>query len=138
MLGCDETATPQSFMETVLSQSMTNTTTPSSLDSPHQQQHQQQVTPTSSKGHGKCWVTIFGFPAGANSFIVNNFSTLGHILEVKCTPGSNWLHLRFSDPIAARRAMTKNGKVLGHSIMVGVIPSDNKVIEEAEKANLLE
>lgn len=67
---------------------------------------------------------------------MTNFSTLGKIVEVKCTPGSNWLHIRFSSPIEARRALSKNGKVLGQSIMVGVIPSDSKVIEDAENANI--
>ncbi len=61
---------------------------------------------------------------------------MGKIIEVKFTPGSNWLHVRFNNSIEARRALAKNGKILGNSIMVGVIPSDPKVVEEAEKANI--
>jgi len=79
------------------------------------------------------WVTVFGFPSGASSFILTQFSVCGKIVRVKSTPGSNWLHLRFSNKIEARRALTKNGKVVGGSIMVGVMNSDPKVVQDAEE-----
>jgi hypothetical protein len=87
------------------------------------------------QGNTSTWITVFGFPNGASSFILTQFSTCGKIVEVKSTPGSNWLHIRYSNKIEARRALTKNGKVVGGSIMVGVMNSDPKVVQDAEQTN---
>lgn len=135
LIGASETKSSKDFLEMVASTEDTSGRFLHPSVSPRDSR--QEPSPSSVSGSpSKCWVTIFGFPAGASSFIITNFSTLGKIMEVKCTPGSNWLHIRFSNPIEARRALNKNGKVLGQSIMVGVIPSDAKVIEEAERTSL--
>jgi len=80
-----------------------------------------QEESVNSPARSGCWVTVFGFPAAASSFILTHFSSYGTILETKTNPGSNWLHLRYSNKIEARKAVSKNGQILGGSIMVGVV-----------------
>lgn len=76
-----------------------------------------------------------GFPAAAASFIYTNFALYGSIVQSKCNPGGNWLHIQYASRIDARKALACNGKVLGGSIMVGVISSPREVIEAYEKLN---
>ena len=39
----------------------------------------------------------------------------------------NWMHLHFLSRLQAKKALSKNGKILGNSIMVGVTPCIDKV-----------
>ncbi|XP_077986343.1 nucleoporin NUP35-like [Glandiceps talaboti] len=81
------------------------------------------------------WVTIFGFPPAAASFILQQFSQYGNITRHVMATNGNWMHIQYSSRIQAKIALSKNGKVFGNSIMVGVtfcieksamqVPSDN-------------
>lgn len=42
------------------------------------------------------------------------------------SPG-NWMHLQYQSKLQARKALSKDGKVFGDSIMVGVKPCIDKV-----------
>lgn len=42
------------------------------------------------------------------------------------SPG-NWMHLQYQSRLQARKALSKDGKVFGDSIMVGVKPCIDKV-----------
>ncbi|ODM97520.1 Nucleoporin NUP53 [Orchesella cincta] len=79
------------------------------------------------------WITVFGFPAAAAAFILTHFSQYGSVIQSKSNPGGNWLHIQYSSRIDARRALACNGKVLGGTIMVGVVSSPKEVIETYEK-----
>jgi len=72
------------------------------------------------------WVTIFGFPSSATTYVLTNFSQFGTIVEKISTPGSNWLHIKFSNKLEARKALNRNGTVLAGSMMIGVIPYDGE------------
>ncbi|ELT94444.1 hypothetical protein CAPTEDRAFT_171777 [Capitella teleta] len=74
------------------------------------------------------WVTIFGFPPAASSFILQQFSQYGNITKHIISPDGNWMHLHFQSKLQAKKALSKNGKVFGNSIMVGVTACIDKSV----------
>jgi len=76
-------------------------------------------------------VTVFGFPAAANSHVISLFAKYGTVMDVNHIPGSNWVHIRYSSPLEASRALFSNGKTVGQGIMVGVIKTAPDVIQES-------
>merc|ERR1719186_45373 len=76
------------------------------------------------------WVTVFGFPPSASSYVVSEFSIFGTILQTSIPPSANWMHLKFQTRLQAAKAIAKNGAILGSSIMVGVAPvTDPSVLD---------
>lgn len=85
------------------------------------------------------WVTVFGFPAAAASYILTQFTQLGTITEHRNPGTGNWMHLKYQTKLQARKALSKNGKVFSGNIMVGVVPCSDKTItgdKENMSANL--
>lgn len=78
----------------------------------------------------ECWVTVFGFPPAASSFILQQFSQYGNIVKSVTSKG-NWLHLQYQSKLQAKKALSKNGKVYGSGIMVGVMPCIEKGVMQA-------
>nr|XP_039267329.1 nucleoporin NUP35-like [Styela clava] len=69
------------------------------------------------------WVTIFGFPSSASSYILQQFSRCGVILEHHSAPeDGNWIHIHFESKLQARKALSKSGKILPGNLMIGVTP----------------
>ncbi|PIK61049.1 putative nucleoporin NUP53 [Apostichopus japonicus] len=64
------------------------------------------------------WVTIFGFPPSAASYILQQFSQYGNIQK----------HVQ--------KALSKNGKIFGGNIMIGATPCIDKGVMEVGKENL--
>lgn len=84
----------------------------------------------------ECWVTVFGFPPAASSFILQQFSQYGNIMKSVTSKG-NWLHLQYQSKLQAKKALSKNGKIYGSNIMVGVMPCIEKsVMETFGKENM--
>ncbi|XP_064635235.1 nucleoporin NUP35-like [Lineus longissimus] len=83
------------------------------------------------------WVTIFGFPPAATSFILQQFSQYGNIIKHTIANDGNWMHLHFQSKIQAKKALSKNGKVFGNGIMVGVQPCIDKSVMESDRDNHL-
>ncbi|CAH1786028.1 unnamed protein product [Owenia fusiformis] len=81
------------------------------------------------------WVTIYGFPPAATSFVMQQFSQYGNILKHVVATEGNWMHLHYQSKIQAKKALSKNGKIFGNSIMVGVSPCIDKSIMEAVPAS---
>lgn len=81
------------------------------------------------------WVTVFGFPPAAVSFVLQQFSQYGNILKHVISTDGNWMHLHYQSKIQAKKALSKNGKVLGNSIMVGVTHCIDKKVMEVDKEN---
>jgi len=76
------------------------------------------------------WVTVFGFPPAAASFIVSQLSSCGIVLNQSLPTNGNWMHLRFQTKLQAKKALSKNGTVVGGTIMIGVRQcSDQSVLE---------
>lgn len=76
------------------------------------------------------WVTVFGFPPSAASYVLSQFCGCGTVLQHSMPPNANWMHVKFQSRLMARKAIGKNGCVLGSSIMVGVSAcTDSNVLE---------
>lgn len=82
------------------------------------------------------WITIYGFPSAAKSFILQQFSQYGNIVRHNVATDGNWLHVKYQSKLQAKKALSKNGKVFGSSIMVGVRPCIDKDIMETDKENI--
>jgi len=90
---------------------------------------------TASSNGEDTWVTIFGHPPSATSFVLQEFATYGQIVRY-VPPGSseqgNWLHVKYQTRMQAQKALSKNGKILGGQFMVGVMSCmDRKVMSGA-------
>eukprot|EP00057_Strongylocentrotus_purpuratus_P001635 XP_001200424.2 PREDICTED: nucleoporin NUP53 [Strongylocentrotus purpuratus] len=72
------------------------------------------------------WITIFGFQSAATSYILQQFSQYGNIVSHVVASSGNWMHIQYSSHIQARKALSKNGKVFGGNVMVGVTPCIDK------------
>lgn len=75
------------------------------------------------------WVTVYGFPTNAKSYILQHFQSLGDVLNYSSSEvtGGNWLHLRYHTRLQAEKALTLNGKTLINRMMIGVkkcLPSE--------------
>jgi nuclear pore complex protein Nup53 len=82
------------------------------------------------------WVTVFGFPPAATSYILQEFSQYGNIIKHVIAADGNWLHLHYQSKIQAKKALSKNGKVFGGSIMIGVaLCIDKSVMGSGDKEN---
>ena len=46
---------------------------------------------------------------------------------LKPSTQGNWLHIQYQTKMQAQKALSKNGKVLANSLMVGVMPCIDKV-----------
>lgn len=67
-------------------------------------------------------VTVFGYPIGATSSVINHFRGLGQVNGYEEGRG-NWVNIEFSSSWAASRAISRNGTVMpGTNCMIGVIP----------------
>ncbi|KAM6934260.1 nucleoporin NUP35 isoform 1-T1 [Xenentodon cancila] len=94
-----------------------------------------QVDPFYSQGESlssddqldQTWVTVFGFPPASASYILLQFAQYGNILKHKMASPGNWMHLQYQSRLQARKALSKDGKVFGDFIMVGVKPCIDKV-----------
>lgn len=83
------------------------------------------------------WVTVFGFPPSAASYVLSQFSSCGTVLQHSMPPNSNWMHLKFQSRLMAKKALGKNGCVLGSTIMVGVSPcTDTNVLDNLNASGI--
>ncbi|KAK0060379.1 nucleoporin NUP53 [Biomphalaria pfeifferi] len=81
------------------------------------------------------WVTVFGFPSGATSFILQQFSQYGTILKHVIPSECNWMHIHYMSKIQAKKALSKDGKIYGGCMKIGVTPCIEKNVME-RKENL--
>jgi len=102
--------------------------------SQREQKSPAQIDPFFTQGESLCaddaldetWVTVFGFPPSTTSFILQEFSHYGNILKHSVAPNGNWLRIQYQSKLQAKKALSKNGKVFGGSVMVGVMPCIDK------------
>ncbi|XP_033899342.3 nucleoporin NUP35-like isoform X1 [Acipenser ruthenus] len=82
------------------------------------------------------WVTVFGFPPASASYILLQFAQYGNILKHVMSNNGNWMHMQYQSKLQARKALSKDGKVFGEAIMIGVKPCiDKSVMESSEKGS---
>ncbi|XP_066448979.1 nucleoporin NUP35-like isoform X2 [Eleutherodactylus coqui] len=83
------------------------------------------------------WVTVYGFPHASASYILLQFSQYGNIIKHVMSNTGNWMHLQYQSKLQARKALSKDGKIFGDCIMVGVKPCiDKSLMESSEKASV--
>lgn len=82
------------------------------------------------------WVTIFGFPCLSASYVLQKFSQHGTIVSHKMTGAEgNYMHVKYESTLQARKALSRNGKILPGNIMIGVTPCiDLSVISKDENS----
>ncbi|XP_028249551.1 nucleoporin NUP35 isoform X2 [Parambassis ranga] len=101
-----------------------------------------QVDPFYSQGEAlssddqldQTWVTVFGFPPASASYILLQFAQYGNILKHTMASPGNWMHLQYQSRLQARKALSKDGKVFGDTIMVGVKPCIDKSVMDSSEA----
>lgn len=76
------------------------------------------------------WVTVFGFPAASASYILLQFAQYGNILKHVMSKNGNWMHIHYQSKLQARKALSKDGKIFGDTIMIGVKPCIEKIVTE--------
>ncbi|XP_078451511.1 nucleoporin NUP35 [Lampetra fluviatilis] len=81
------------------------------------------------------WVTVFGFPPASASYILMQFAQYGNILKHVMSSSGNWMHIQYQSTLQARKALSKDGKVFGECIMVGVKPCIEKNVMENGEAH---
>lgn len=111
----------------------------SQLASPHDSFYMQGISDSYCKEEfdDETCITVFGFPANMESYIIQEFSLLGTIVKHLVPPEGNWLHIQYQNKYHARKALSKHGKLLLGKIMIGVQPcSDKAIILETDKENV--
>ncbi|XP_006636545.3 nucleoporin NUP35 [Lepisosteus oculatus] len=123
--------------------------TASSVFSPLGQQRRAAISPAqvdpfytqgdalSSDDHlDETWVTVFGFPPASASYILLQFAQYGNVLKHVMSNNGNWMHIQYQSKLQARKALSKDGKVFGDAIMIGVKPCIEKnVMESSDKGS---
>uniref|UniRef100_G1T7C1 Nucleoporin NUP53 n=1 Tax=Oryctolagus cuniculus TaxID=9986 RepID=G1T7C1_RABIT len=80
------------------------------------------------------WVTVFGFPQASASYILLQFAQYGNILKHVMSNTGNWMHIHYQSKLQARKALSKDGRIFGESIMIGVKPCiDKSVMENSDR-----
>ncbi|KAB5577447.1 hypothetical protein PHYPO_G00210360 [Pangasianodon hypophthalmus] len=76
------------------------------------------------------WVTVFGFPPASASYILLQFAQYGNILKHVMSNSGNWMHIQYQSKLQARKALSKDGKIFGEAIIIGVKPCIDKSVME--------
>ncbi|CAI4222167.1 unnamed protein product [Auanema sp. JU1783] len=78
------------------------------------------------------WVTVFGFPSDQTTNVLKYFSRHGEVVSHQIPKKGNWLHIKYSCPIHARQALSRNASVLDGTLRIGVVPCTEKDIIGSE------
>lgn len=83
------------------------------------------------------WITVFGFPPGAASTILQHFAQCGTIVDkIFPSQNGNWVHIKYSSRLECDKALNYNEKILANNIMIGVTQCKDRTI--IDKENLCE
>uniref|UniRef100_A0A663LWX7 Nucleoporin NUP35 n=1 Tax=Athene cunicularia TaxID=194338 RepID=A0A663LWX7_ATHCN len=82
------------------------------------------------------WVTVFGFPQASASYILLQFAQYGNILKHVMSNTGNWMHIRYQSKLQARKALSKDGRIFGESIMIGVKYCNRSILHEKMELNI--
>ena len=75
----------------------------------------------SCDGTNTTWVTVFGFPPSAASYILKQFSQCGTVLQHHVPVNGNWMNIRYQTRNQAQSALSRSGRVLSGTLMIGVV-----------------
>ncbi|PIO53032.1 MPPN domain protein, partial [Teladorsagia circumcincta] len=82
--------------------------------------------PEEAQSPADTWVTVYGFPPEQAANVLKHFSRHGEIVSHQVPSRGNWMHIRYSCPIHARQALSRNASLIDSSLRVGVIPCTDK------------
>lgn len=71
---------------------------------------------------GSTWITVFGFPSSAASYILQQFSQCGTVLQHHIPANGNWMNIRYQTKMQAQSALGRHGRIMGGTLMIGVVP----------------
>ncbi|OBS64151.1 hypothetical protein A6R68_07312 [Neotoma lepida] len=61
-----------------------------------------------------------------------------HLDDTWMSNTGNWMHIRYQSKLQARKALSKDGRIFGESIMIGVKPCiDKSVMENSDRGGAL-
>ncbi|MEE6489849.1 hypothetical protein FKM82_015697 [Ascaphus truei] len=104
------------FSQAAIGQSRKATLSPAQLD-PF---YTQGDALTSDDQLDDTWVTVFGFPQASASYILLQFAQYGNIVKHVMSNSGNWMHIQYQSKLQARKALSKDGRIFGECIMIGV------------------
>ncbi|NXN59559.1 NUP35 protein, partial [Rynchops niger] len=82
------------------------------------------------------WVTVFGFPQASASYILLRFAQYGNILKHVMSDTGNWMYICYQSKLQAQKALSKDGRIFGKCIRIGVKPCiDKTVMENFERSS---
>lgn len=90
---------------------------------PHQLNASINELGSSTCHEGSTWVTVFGFPSSAASYILQQFSQCGTVLQHHIPANGNWMNIRYQTKMQAQSALGRHGRIMGGTLMIGVMPS---------------
>ncbi|KAM4037618.1 nucleoporin NUP35-like isoform 2-T2 [Anomaloglossus baeobatrachus] len=126
-------AASSAFSPATIMQNRKSSLSPAQLD-PF---YTQGDTLTSNDQLNDTWVTVYGFPQASASYILLQFAQYGNIIKHVMSNTGNWMHLQYQSKLQARKALSKDGKIFGDCIMIGVKPCiDKSLMESSEKASV--
>ncbi|OCT61223.1 hypothetical protein XELAEV_18047247mg [Xenopus laevis] len=115
------------FSPATIGQKRKNTLSPAQMD-PF---YTQGDALTSDDQLDDTWVTVYGFPQASASYILLQFAQYGNIIKHVMSNNGNWMHIQYQSKLQARKALSKDGRIFGESIMIGVKPCIDKSVMEA-------
>jgi len=71
------------------------------------------------------WVTVFGFPPSSTTYVLHAFQEYGEVVKHETRPGANWMHLQYLTRLQSQKALSRNGKMVGNT-MIGVLPRSSE------------
>ncbi|XP_074001934.1 nucleoporin NUP35-like [Numenius arquata] len=77
------------------------------------------------------WVTVYGFSQASASYILHQFAQYGNILKHVMSNTGNWMHICYQSELEARKALSKDGRIFGDCIRIGVKPCTDKSVMES-------
>ncbi|VDO29250.1 unnamed protein product [Onchocerca flexuosa] len=78
------------------------------------------------------WITVFGFSREDATNILKLFARHGTVVAHRFPKEGNWMHLRYSSPIHAQQALSRNGQIIDGRLRLGVLPVDNEELMNLE------
>uniref|UniRef100_A0A183FZY0 Nucleoporin NUP35 n=1 Tax=Heligmosomoides polygyrus TaxID=6339 RepID=A0A183FZY0_HELPZ len=85
--------------------------------------------PEQPQSSADTWVTVYGFPPEQAANVLKHFSRHGEIVSHQVPSRGNWMHIRYSCPVHARQALSRNASLIDASLRVGVVPCTEKVVQ---------
>lgn len=106
--------------------------TPNAFVADHQS-FQNPLSPRQPAPPAPFWVTVFGFPQSTTNTILAHFSQCGTIVDkVLSQQGGNWVHLKYSSRLECDKAINYNERIIGNSLMIGVMYCRDAAIVDKE------